>query len=315
MEFILSIKSIDIGLNRLIPAGITVDIRRLRYFCELARVGNFTQAADQLDIAQPALSMAIRKLEDEVGLKLINRSDRQTVLTADGQVVFRHAQLILETVREAELELQELKGVESGVVQFGASTMLSSYYFPSVLAKFKRRYPGVRVNLVEAGTASLQQMLLNGELDLALIRTDLAPEQLRFVELFEEEIVACVRTDHPFAELQSVDLNSFCAQPLVLFREGYFLREAISRYSRQQHRELDIRFETNLIELLKSLVLNEVGISTCLSMILEDEEELVPVPFEPRIPLKLGLGWKKSHYLSKASQAFLDFMKENLELR
>jgi DNA-binding transcriptional LysR family regulator len=289
-----------------------MDIRRLRYFCELAQVGNFTQAASRLGIAQSALSMAIKKLEDEVGLKLINRAERKMALTTDGQVLFRHAGLILETVHEAEREIQELKGIESGVVTFGASSMLSSFYLPGVLAAFKLRYPGVRINLVEAGTASLQQMLLDGELDLALIRTDSVHQQLRHVELFEEQVVACLPRSHPLAQRQTVNLAAFCSEPLVLFREGYFLREAVSRYSKQQQLALDIRFETNLIELLKSLVISGVGISTGLSMILDREDQLVAVPFEPAIPLYLGLGWKKSHYLSKASRAFLTFMQQNI---
>jgi len=292
-----------------------MDIRRLRYFCELAQVGNFTQAATRLGIAQPALSMAMQKLEQEVGLKLINRVERQMTLTADGQVLFKHAGLILESVREAQREIQELKGVEVGQIQFGAPTMLSSYYLPSVLAAFKQRYPGVRINLIEAGTASLQQMLLDGELDLALIRTDMAHEQIRHVELFEEEVMACVPREHPLAQQASITLEAFCREPLVLFREGYFLREAVSRYSRRQQVPLDIRFETNLIELLKSLVRSGVGISTGLSMILDKEDDLVALPFTPRIPLYLGLGWKKNHYLSQAGRAFLAFMQANLQLR
>jgi DNA-binding transcriptional LysR family regulator len=291
-----------------------LDIRRLRYFCELASIGNFTQTAARLSIAQPALSMAIKKLEEEVGLKLINRAERRMTLTSEGQVLFKHATLILETVQEAERELQELKGIDAGVVQFGAPSMLSSYYLPGVLAAFKQRYPGVRVNLIEAGTASLQQMLLEGELDLALIRTDKAHEQIRVVELFEEEVVACVPRQHHFTQQPQITLEAFCREPLVLFREGYFLRESVSHYSRRQQITLDIRFETNLVELLKSLVLQNVGISTGLSMILNQQDELVAIPFQPRIPLYIGLGWKSNHYLSKASQAFLTFMQQNLSV-
>lgn len=290
-----------------------MDIKRLRYFTVLAQVGNFTQAAMQLGIAQSALSMSIRKLEDETELKLINRAERKMTLTADGQVLYKHAGLILESVNEAEQELLELKGVEAGVVQFGAPSMLSSYYLPAALTAFKTRYPGVRVNLIEAGTASLQGMLINGELDLALIRSDRAHEQIRVVELFDEEVVACVPHDHTFAKASAVTLEQFCQEPLVLFREGYFLREAVSDYCRQNNRSLDIRFETNLVELLKSLVVNGVGISTALSMIIDLDDELVSIPFKPSIPLHVGLGWKKNHYLSKASRAFLDFMQQELK--
>ncbi|MEH6651308.1 MAG: LysR substrate-binding domain-containing protein [Motiliproteus sp.] len=289
-----------------------MDIRRLRYLCQLAESGNYTQAAQRLGIAQSALSMAIKKLEEEVGLKLINRAERQMTLTTDGQVLFKHAGLILEAVHEAEREIQELKGIESGVVNFGATSMISSYYLPKVLAAFKQRYPGVRINLIEAGTASLQQMLLDSELDLALIRTDKVHEQLRHVELFEEQVMACLPRSHPLAQQPTITLQAFCREPLVLFREGYFLREAVSRYCQQHQLTLDIRFETNLVELLKSLVISGVGISTGLSMILEQEDALVALPFEPPIPLYLGLGWKKSHYLSKAGQAFVEYLQQHL---
>lgn len=289
-----------------------MDLKRLKYFCSLAKIGNFTHTATHLGIAQPALSMAIKKLEDEVGLKLVNRAERQMTLTSDGEVLLRHAQQILESVNQAELEIQELKGIETGTIQFGASSMLSSYYLPTVLAKFKQRYPKVHINLIEAGTASLQQMLLEGVLDLALVRSDRPHDQIRCVELFEEEVVACVPLDHPLSQQTSIKMADFCQQPLVLFREGYFLRESVSQYSKQQHIELDLRFETNLIDLLKAMVINEVGISTGLSRIISKDDQLVTLPFEPKIPLHIGIGWKKSHYLSKASRAFVDFMQQHL---
>lgn len=289
-----------------------MDIKRLKYFCALAQIGNFTHTATHLGIAQPALSMAIKKLEEEVGLKLVNRAERKMTLTSDGEVLLRHAQRILNTVSEAELEIQELKGFETGTIQFGASSMLSSYYLPEMLASFKKQYPKVRVNLIEAGTASLQQMLLEGELDIALIRSDRPHEQIRCVELFQEEVAACIPQDHPLSQQQEITLETFCREPLVLYREGYFLREAVSKYSRQHHIKLDIRFETNLIDLMKSLVENEVGISTVLSRIVTEKDKLTTIPFTPRIPLYIGLGWKKNHYLSKASRAFVDFMQNNL---
>lgn len=289
-----------------------MDLKRLKYFCALAQIGNFTHTATHLGIAQPALSMAIKKLEEEVGLKLVNRAERKMTLTSDGEVLLRHAQRILNTVSEAELEIQELKGFETGTIQFGASSMLSSYYLPDMLATFKRMYPKVRVNLIEAGTASLQQMLLEGELDIALIRSDRPHEQIRCVELFQEEVAACVPLNHPLSQQAEITLETFCQEPLVLYREGYFLREAVSKYSRQHHIGLDIRFETNLIDLLKSLVEQEVGISTVLSRIVTDNDNLTTIPFTPTIPLYIGLGWKKNHYLSKASRAFVDFMQDNL---
>lgn len=289
-----------------------MDLKRLYYFTMLSEKGNFTKAADQLNIAQSALSISIQKLEKQLELKLINRTDRKMTLTQDGKVLLRHAYLILENVGQAEKELMELKGLESGIINFGVSAMLGSYYLPEVLAQFKQSYPGIQINVHEAGTATLEKMLINGQLDLALIRTDRCHDQIRYITLTKQQIVACVPKSHPFAKLKKITLAKFCAQPLVLFREGYFLREAISTYCQQHKITPDVRFETNLIELLKSLVRKDIGISTCLPMILQDDDTLVSLPFNPAIPLHLGVGWKSNHYLSIASQALVQYLQKEL---
>ncbi|MRI34847.1 LysR family transcriptional regulator [Endozoicomonas sp. OPT23] len=292
-----------------------MDIKRLQYFTVLADTGNFTRAAEQLGIAQSALSISMKKLEDQLELKLINRLERKMSLTADGEVLRKHARNILENVEQAQKELQELKGLTSGVINFGVSAMLGSYFLPDALARFKQTYPGIQINIHEAGTATLEKMLLEGQLDLALIRTDRSHEQIRSITLLQEEIVACVPEQHPFANRDSITLSEFCQQPLVLFREGYFLREAVSRHCRQHQIEANIQFETNLTELLKSLVKQEVGVSTCLSLILNEDDALTTVSFEPAIPLELGLGWKSSHYLSSAARVFVEFIKAEVSER
>jgi DNA-binding transcriptional LysR family regulator len=99
----------------------------------------------------------------------------------------------------------------------------------------------------------------------------------------------------------------------VLFHEGYFLREAVSQYAKKYHVSLDIRMETNLIELQKSLVRNEVGITTCLSRILENEKQMTSTPFDPKIEFKLSLAWKKNHYLSKASKVFMTYLTSTVK--
>ena len=289
-------------------------LNALRAFEAAARHQSFTKAAEELGIAQSALSMSIQKLEQQLELKLINRAERKMSITSDGEVLLQHAQKILEDVEQAKLQIQELKGLESGVINFGVSAMVGSYYLPEILALFKQRYPGIQINIHEAGTATLAKMLSDGELDLAMIRADRSYENIRCITLAKEQIVACVPKDHAFAQSASITLAQFCSEPLVLFREGYFLREAVSSYCLQHKVKADICFETNLIELLKSLVRKDIGISTCLPIILAEDSELVSVPFSPSIPLHLGIGWKSSHYLSQASQALVSFLQEQMNI-
>lgn len=289
-----------------------MNLKRLEYFCQLAVIGNFTRAANEIGIAQPALTITIQKLEKEVGLKLINRAEKNAILTAEGKVLYKLASQLLSQVKQVELELEELKDLDRGIIRFGVSAMMGSYYFPKVLTEFKQEYPNIKIHLVDQGTAALEKMLLNGELDLALVRGDLENPQLRYTELIDEEVVAGMGKTHPLAMEETVSLAQFCQQPLVLFHEGYFLREVVSLYAKKNNVSLDIRMETNLIELQKSLVRNEVGITTCLSRILQHDYQMTSIPFEPKIEFKLSLAWKKSHYLSQASKAFITYLSATL---
>jgi DNA-binding transcriptional LysR family regulator len=290
-----------------------MNLKRLEYFCQLAALGNFTRAAHKVGIAQPALTVAIQKLEQEVGLKLINRADKHSLLTAEGQILYKLATQLLSQAKQVELELEELKDLERGTIRFGVSAMMGSYYFPKILTEFKQKYPKIKIHLVDQGTAALERMLLNSELDLALVRGDLENTQLRYTQLINEEIVAGMASSHPLSAERTLSLAQFCQQPLVLFHEGYFLREVVSQYAKKHHLSLDVRMETNLIELQKSLVRNEVGITTCLSRILENEKQMTSTPFEPKIEFKLSLAWKKNHYLSKASKAFMAYLSSTLD--
>ena len=289
-----------------------MNLKRLEYFCQLALIGNFTRAANKIGIAQPALTITIQKLEKEVGLKLINRAEKNAILTAEGKVLYKLASELLSQAKQVELELEELKDLDRGTIRFGVSAMMGSYYFPKVLTEFKQEYPNIKIHLVDQGTAALEKMLLNGELDLALVRGDLENPHLRYTALIDEEVVAGMGKTHPLSMEKTLTLAQFCQQPLVLFHEGYFLREVVSQYAKKNNLTLDIRMETNLIELQKSLVGNEIGITTCLSRILQNDYQMTSIPFEPKIEFKLSLAWKKSHYLSKASKAFITYLSTTL---
>ena len=118
-----------------------MNTRHLLYFSTLAQTGNFTQAAKQLHIAQPALSIAIKKLEHELDLQLFHRNDRRITLTGEGTVLLEHARRVLQQIEDARLAMEELKGLEKGEVCLGVPGMLGSYYFPERFMAFKQRYP------------------------------------------------------------------------------------------------------------------------------------------------------------------------------
>lgn len=287
-----------------------MDLKQLRYFHEIARLGSFTRAADSLYVAQPAVSVAIRKLEAELDLTLFHRHDRKVTLTDEGARLLPHAQRILQAVDDAELEMQELKGLSQGEVRVGIPGMLGSYYFPPILMAFRHRYPHLSLTVLEGGTWQLQQMLEQGELDLAVIVRDFVPPELEAKTLLREEMRVIVARDHALASQAFVSLNDFFNEELVMFRAGYFHRKIIDRLAQEAGVTPIIGFETNLLPLIKSIIKQGFGISTLLTMVVKEDPELVDLPFEQPLWLDLCIAWRKQGYLSRANQAFVAFVLE-----
>lgn len=291
-----------------------MDLKQLRYFKTVVETGGFSAAARQLHIAQPAISIAIRKLEQELELTLLHRGERTITPTVEGDVLLRHARELLDRAASAELAMRELRGLAKGEVRLGIPSMLGSYFFPPILMGFKHRHPDLRLSVYEQGTRRLQQMIHDGELDLGVVVADSPPEDLETRLLTREEMVACVPADHPLAAQRTISMEAFFSQELVVFKPGYFLREFVDRFSIQGGKIPKIAFETNLIPLTKAIVRQGFGITTFLRMVLENEpvDGLVAIPFEEPVFLDLSLAWKRSGYLSRADSAFVDYILEQM---
>ncbi len=287
-----------------------MDLRQLRAFVETARNNSFTRAAEQLHIAQPAVSMAIRKLEEELDLVLFNRQDRRVSLTAEGEVLMRHAERILDNCTAAQTEMAELRGLTRGEVRIGIPPMMSSYYFPRVIREFRGRYPELQLSVYGDGAARIQRMIARGEIDMGVIAGGKVPEGLNSRRFLREEIVACVPACHPMAARGAVPLEEVLREPLVLFKEGYYMRELMDELISECSLKPQVVFETNLFSLVRSLIKEGLGISTFLRMVVSGDPELAAVSFDPPLHLDLMIAWKADGYLSRADRAFVDFLLE-----
>ncbi len=285
-----------------------MDIKPLRYFTEVARHASFTRAAEVLHVAQPAVSMAIRKLEAELELTLFHRTDRKVVLTDEGLRLLEHASRILQMMDDAQLEMQELRGLTRGEVRVGIPGMLGSYYFPPILMAFRHQHPNLRLSVVEAGTGRLREMLQEGVLDLAIIVADAVPDELEASVFLRQQMMVILPQDHALAQQRHISYKAFFNEELVLFQQGYFHRKAVDQIAKRGNCTPNIGFETNLLPLIKSIVKQGFGISTLLAMALRDDPELVAIPFEEPVWLDLSIAWRRQGYLSRANRAFVDFV-------
>ncbi|MFF7634855.1 LysR family transcriptional regulator [Kitasatospora sp. NPDC008050] len=202
-----------------------MQFHQLRYFVAVAELRHFTRAAEQTRVAQPSLSQQIRSLERELGAELFHRARGNIALTDAGAALLPLARRILADAESARLAVQETVQLRRGRVRLGAPPSLCTSLVPDVLRVYRSRHPGVELVVREDGSRDLVRTLTAGELDLALIITPQAGEApgLAVTELLYEDLVLVSATPTRRRQARIEDLRG---RPLVMFREGYDVREA-----------------------------------------------------------------------------------------
>lgn len=289
-----------------------MDLRQLRFMLEVARAGSFTRAAQRLHIAQPALSIAIRKLEEELEVQLFNRRDRTITLTAEGEALARYARLMEQQMTAARQELDDLRGLLRGEVRMGLSPMLSSYFFPQILASFKRRYPALQLSINGDSAHNIQRKIASGSLDMGVI-AGAVPEGLDAHLLVRDEVVACVHRSHRLAGKKMASLRELLTEPLIHFSEGYHLRELVDERAAQEGLVPTVVAESNLFSLARSLVREELGLAFFPKMVVASEGEMAVISCQQPLLLDLSIVWKKNAALSRANQVFVDFVIQEVD--
>src|SRR5689334_24448313 len=202
--------------QRRIAAGNDIDVKGLRSFVVVAEEASFARAASRVHVAQPGVSAQVRRLESELGQRLLDRSGRSVRLTEAGAAVLPFARAALDAVASARLAVDELAGLVRGQVTVGMVNGCALPVLAELLAGFHHRYPGVAITLVEDNSDRLAERLRDGRLDLALIGwAGEAPPGLDTVVLVDEEVVAAVHPSHPLADAGPLTVSMLRDLPLV----------------------------------------------------------------------------------------------------
>jgi DNA-binding transcriptional LysR family regulator len=192
-----------------------MELRQLNAFVAVAQEGTFTRAAERLGVVQPAVSQAVRRLEDELGLTLFERSSRRLMLTGAGETLLPHARAVLDRVRDAERVASALSVGRAGVVRLATANGAADVVH-ALLAHHRAAHPSVDVELHDARRASKLRAVLDGEADAALVHTAPRTPGLAFTEVSSEPWRAVVSTDHPLASGPAIALRALARDPLVL---------------------------------------------------------------------------------------------------
>lgn len=241
-----------------------MDTRQLAAFCAVVERRSFSQAAEQLGVTQPAVSLQIRSLEKRLGLQLLDRSGRRVEPTEAGQRLYRSAQRLLAMEEQLLAELGgDAEGELAGRLEIGASTGPGGTVIPVVLAEFQRLHPGVHVALAVSDTQHVVEQVARREVELGVVGASRRYRGVVFEPFFRDEVVLAVPHGHRFAG-RIVTLDELKVEPLVLMQEGAGVRQVIEEELRAaglRLRDLDVRLELGLQESARSAVVGGYGVT------------------------------------------------------
>ena len=286
-----------------------MDVRQLRYLVALSEELNFTRAAAREHIAQPALSQQIKRLEEEAGLALVQRSTRRIALTEAGITLVGRARRILAELEAAQDELRSLRGLQAGRVTVGAMHTMGPVDVSLALADFHRRHPAVELSVREQSSEELAEMLRLDELDLAFLSVTERVEShgLALQQLVNEELVVVLARDHPLAARGALLMADLRAEQFISYRPGSRLRELLQAAGRHAGFEPQVKLESNESARIRRLVARGMGVAILPRSDAEGHQDEVAVLDlrEPQLTRDITMAWRADRRHSPAAAEFL----------
>jgi DNA-binding transcriptional LysR family regulator len=198
--------------------GMDFDFRHLEVFSKVVELKSFSKAAQSVGLAQASVSEKIANLEERIGTKLLDRLGRQVTTTKAGDLLYAHANRLLEMKNLACLELQDFLGLTGGEVWAGASTIPGEYILPGILGKFRAQYPGINLKLTIAGSDEIIRRVLEGRIEFGVVGSTPSDANLAATKLWKDELVVVVPIGHRLAKSPEITPAAFSEEPFI-FRE------------------------------------------------------------------------------------------------
>lgn len=287
-----------------------MELRQLKYFQLVSRLGNVTRAAEQCHVAQPAISIAIQKLEEELGIQLFDRNQKRFSLTMEGNVYLQRVDKILSLVEDSVVEMNDYRTLQRGGIRIGIPPLLGAFLFPYIFSKFTQVYPNLTLQTIEGGTLAIQNLLEKGELDVGIIMLSNMSDHLETLPITTGELVVCMPQGHPLSSFSRISMGQLVDQPFVLLQEDTYTRQLVIEEAEKHHFSPRIVFSSSQIETILGLVEQGIGISVLLDTIVRKRADIISRPLAEPLYVRAGLAWNKERYLPKAALAFIQFIKD-----
>lgn len=290
-----------------------MDLAQLEIFLCIADEKSFSRAAEKMLRTQPALSIAIKRLEEELGETLFDRSSKSGTLTEAGKILYSYAQKMINLRDEARESIGELRGMFRGRLTIGANESTSLYVLPALLLEYRKRHPQIKIEVFRNVSERIPLEVIERNLDFGFLSYDPMRPALQSLEVHRDELVLVVPPKHRLAGRKQATVKELGEEQFVAHNVKTPSRTRIFELFAQHRTPLNICIELATLETIKDFVIQNVGIAILPRLAVQSEIEsgqLIEVPIKGmKIEKILRLVYRRESSLSHAAKSFLEMVK------
>ncbi|MFB5664063.1 LysR family transcriptional regulator [Alteribacillus sp. HJP-4] len=289
-----------------------MEIKQLVYFLEVYKEKSFSKASDKLLVSQPSLSKVIQQLEEELQIRLFDRTTRHLEITVEGEMIRTHAQKVLRDVEDLTKAADDIKSRKKGSFKFGLPPVIGSSFFPHIIASFRKQFPEAKMQIIEEGAKIMEQSLLEGKVDVGVAILPVDNEQFEVIPIVERELLLIVSINHPLATRKNVKMKELEQESFLMFRKGFSLYDRVREGAIQAGFEPKIEHESTQWDFLIELATANLGVAFIPETVI-DKLDLTEVSVlsvtDPTVHWNLAMIWRKQSYQSYAAMEWVSFVE------
>lgn len=281
-------------------------LNELRYIVAVSRERNFRRAAEKCFVTQPALSLAIQKLEEELGVRLFERKKTEVTLTPVGERVVEQALRVLDEAAKVKEVARQGGDQLVGAIRFGVIFTVGPYLLPELIPVLRQQAPDMPLDVEENTTANLENQLRNGAVDVAVIALPLDLPGIDTAPLYDEPFMVVVPADHPWASRKQISAEDLAGEKVLLLNSGHCFSNQVVQACPELSRKGEV-LQGNSLETIRNMVASGLGITVlpCSAVMQRYSNPLLKViPFARPVPTRrIALAWRRSFVRGQAVDA------------
>jgi DNA-binding transcriptional LysR family regulator len=291
-----------------------MDVRDLQIFLSVAKHLNYTRAAEEVNLSQPSVSVRMRELERDLGSKLFEQLGKKVALSEAGQLLVPYATRLIAVMGDARQAIEDLQGMERGLLRIGASTTPGMYLIPQTVAYFKRHHPKIVVHLTVKDTRQIEDGVIRNDFDFGFVGGHLAGDEVEVLPWMTDHLVLVVPSNHHLARKKSIKLADLRKERFIVREAGSATRAAVALHLKKADVEVETVMEMENPESVKKAVQSGLGIAFISKFAVETElkaRSLVAINVNGLdINRELKIVYRKDKHLGRAAQTFIDMARK-----